>query len=159
MFTIVNNSAEAYRGFIPAECWKEPYMPLDELRDEIKAGILFWGHEEAGELVGIMGMQDVGDITLIRHAYVISAKRNQGIGGKLISYLLGQNTRPKLVGTWEAASWAIRFYEKYGFQLIEPEERKNKLLEKYWPVSRCQIETSVVLADEKWFRLDKRNSA
>jgi len=129
---------------IPADRWHEPYMPLAELEDEIAAGVRFWGYVENGRLVGVMGLQPVKDVTLIRHAYVKTTLRNHGIGGKLLNHLLGQIEGRILVGTWEAAGWAIRFYKKHGFQLVS-EEEKNQLLAAYWQISRRQIETSVVL--------------
>ena len=121
VYTIINDAAEAYRGVIPADCWKVPYMSREELRHEIAEGVLFWGYEENSELAGVMGIQDVMDVTLIRHAYVLTAKRNQGIGGKLLAELLAQTTRPTLVGTWATAEWAIRFYQRHGFRLVTPE--------------------------------------
>lgn len=146
---IINDSAEAYKGVIPADCWKEPYMSEDELRTEMDEDVRFWGYEEDGELIGVMGIQHVQDVTLIRHAYVRTVKRRQGIGEKLLSFLREQTTRPILLGTWADAGWAIRFYEKHGFRLVSPQE-KDRLLRKYWTVPDRQIETSVVLADEKW---------
>ncbi len=150
IYEIINDAAQAYKGVIPADCWKEPYMSEDELRHEMDEGVVFWGYEEDGELVGVMGIQQVQDVTLIRHAYVRTAKRNQGIGGILLSYLREQTTRPILIGTWADAVWAIRFYEKHGFRLVSSEE-KDRLLRKYWSIPERQIETSVVLADQKWF--------
>lgn len=147
---IINDAAQAYKGVIPADCWTEPYMPGDELRLEMEAGVKFLGYEENDELIGVMGLQDVQDVTLIRHAYVRTAKRNQGIGGRLLSNLVAGPNRPVLIGTWAAATWAIRFYQHRGFQLVPP-ENKDRLLEKYWSVPPRQMETSVVLADEKWF--------
>ena len=129
--------------------WHEPYMPREELRHEIAEGVSFWGYEQDGALAGVMGLQDVADVTLIRHAYVRTKLRKQGIGGKLLRHLCGLTSRPMLVGTWAAAEWAIRFYEQYGFQLVSPEE-KDLLLRRYWSVPERQIETSVVLADERW---------
>ncbi len=124
-------------------------MSRDELQHEIDNGVVFWGYEEDGELVGVMGVQNVKDVTLIRHAYVRTEKQNQGIGGKLLINLLKKTTRPVLVGTWADAVWAIRFYEKHGFRLVSPEE-KDILLRNYWSVPERQIETSVVLVDRKW---------
>ena len=115
MYSIINEAAEAYRGVIPADRWHEPYMPVEELRHEIQSGVRFWGCEEDGELVGVMGIQDVQDVTLIRHAYVRTAQRSKGIGGKLLAELRKLTARPVLIGTWAAATWAIRFYEKHGF--------------------------------------------
>ena len=149
---IINDAARAYKGVIPADCWKEPYMPEDELRHEIADGVIFWGYDEGGELVGVMGIQHVQDVTLIRHAYVRTALRSQGIGAKLLSWLCAQTTRPVLIGTWAAAVWAIRFYERRGFRVVSPEE-KARLLRTYWSVPDRQIETSVVLADQQWFAM------
>jgi N-acetylglutamate synthase-like GNAT family acetyltransferase len=148
---IVNDAAQAYKGIIPADRWQEPYMPLEELRHEIAAGVRFWGEEEDGELLGVMGLQDVQDVALIRHAYVRTARRNQGIGGRLLAHLRTLTTRPILIGTWAAAVWAVRFYEKHGFRLVTQAE-KERLLRKYWSIPERQVETSVVLADETWFR-------
>lgn len=147
---IVNDAAQAYKGAIPADCWKEPYMPPGELRHEMNDGVEFWGCEEDGVLLGVMGIQQVRDVTLIRHAYVLTANRNQGVGSALLSHLRSQTSRPLLIGTWAAAAWAVRFYEKHGFRLVSREE-KNRLLQKYWSVPDRQIQTSVVLADRKWF--------
>jgi N-acetylglutamate synthase-like GNAT family acetyltransferase len=147
---IINDAAQAYKGVIPADCWKEPYMSKEHLRHEMDAGVVFWGYEEKGELLGVMGIQDVQDVTLIRHAYVLTSHRYHGIGGKLIVYLKTLSTRPSLVGTWNAASWAIQFYEKFGFRLVTREENE-RLLRKYWSIPERQTETSVVLADPKWF--------
>lgn len=150
IYSIINEAAQAYKGVIPADRWKEPYMSKDELRHEMDEGVVFWGYEEDGELVGVMGIQHVQDVTLIRHAYVRPARQNQGIGGKLLETLRRQTTRPVLIGTWADAVWAIRFYEKHGFRLVSPEE-KERLLRKYWSIPARQVETSVVLADERWF--------
>jgi GNAT superfamily N-acetyltransferase len=150
VFSIINEAAEAYRGIIPADRWHEPYMPPEELRHEIAVGVRFWGYEEGGELVGVMGIQDVQDVTLIRHAYVRTARRGQGIGGKLLCELRRLATRPVLMGTWAAATWAIEFYQKHGYRLVTPQE-KDRLLKKYWSIPERQVETSVVLGDERWF--------
>jgi len=150
IYKIINDAAQAYGGVIPADLWKEPYMSKEELRHEIDEGVSFWGYEERGEIVGVMGIQPIRDVTLIRHAYVRTAERNRGIGSKLLSYLEGQTIRPVLIGTWADAVWAVRFYEKHGFRLVTKEE-KDRLLKKYWSISERQIETSVVLADQKWF--------
>jgi len=154
---IINDAAQAYKGVIPMDCWKEPYMSKDELRHEMEQSVVFWGYEKDGELVGVMGIQHVQDVTLIRHAYVRTARRNQGIGSELLSYLRKQTTRPILIGTWADAVWALRFYEKHGFPLDSPEE-KDRLLRKYWSVPERQIETSVVLADQKWFDACQREA-
>ena len=150
MFEIINDAAGAYRGVIPADCWAEPYMSEEELRREIEDGVQFQGVVEAGRLVGVMGIQHVRDVSLIRHAYVRTAKRQKGIGGRLLDVLRVQTSRPLLVGTWAAATWAVRFYEKHGFRLVTPDE-KDALLKKYWNISDRQVQTSVVLADGKWF--------
>ncbi len=157
IYKIINDAAQAYEGVIPADRWKEPYMSKDELRQEIDEGIIFWGYEEDGELVGVMGIQHIQDVTLIRHAYVRTAKQGHGIGGKLLSHLRQQTTCPILIGTWAGAIWAIRFYEKYGFRLVSSEE-KDRLLRKYWTIPERQIETSVVLAGQRWFSLVPRTS-
>jgi Sec-independent protein translocase protein TatA/GNAT superfamily N-acetyltransferase len=147
---IINQAALAYKGVIPADCWQEPYMPEAELRAEIAAGVTFWGYEEEGRLLGLMGRQDLAGVTLIRHAYVDPAAQRQGVGARLLAYLLGEIPDPVLVGTWAAAWWAIRFYEKHGFQLVTQTE-KYRLLNTYWSISPRQAETSVVLADPRWF--------
>jgi GNAT superfamily N-acetyltransferase len=147
---IINDAAQAYRGVIPADCWKAPYMSREALRHEIAEGVVFWGGERDAELAGVMGAQEIMDVTLIRHAYVRTAARNQGIGGKVLAELLSQTTRPTLVGTWAAAEWAVRFYQRHGFRLVSPEE-KDRLLRTYWSITDRQIETSVVLADERWW--------
>ena len=144
---IINDGAQAYRGAIPADCWKEPYMPEQELRHELAGGVVFWGNEENGKLVGVMGIQDVADVTLIRHAYVRTAYRRRGIGAALLSHLRRLSGKPILIGTWTAATWAIRFYRKHGFRLVA-EEEKNRLLTRYWSIPQRQAETSVVLAEE-----------
>jgi len=149
MHAIINDAAQAYKGHIPADRWQEPYMSADHLRHELDAGVLFWGYEGGGKLLGVMGIQDVQDVTLVRHAYVRTPERGTGIGGHLISHLKAQAARPMLVGTWQAATWAIRFYEKHGFQLVTWEE-KERLLRTYWDIPERQTETSVVLADERW---------
>jgi GNAT superfamily N-acetyltransferase len=150
IYAIVNDAAMAYKGVIPADRWHDPYMPKHELRAAIDSGIEFWGFELDGVLVGVMGIQPVQDVTLIRHAYVLTSHRRHGIGGQLLRFLLARTGTPTLIGTWAAADWAIRFYEKYGFRLVTPAE-KDRLLPKYWGVPHRQIETSVVLGDERWF--------
>ena len=145
ILAIVNAAAEAYRGVIPADRWHEPYMPAEELDAEIAAGVAFSGYEESGELLGIMGIQPVRDVDLIRHAYTAPASQGQGVGGALLSHLLaGRGARPLLVGTWAAATWAIRFYERYGFVSVSA-ARKSELLREYWTIPERQVETSVVL--------------
>ena len=144
ILAIVDAAAEAYRGVIPEDRWHEPYMPASELDGEIDAGVRFWGYEADGELVGVMGIQDVGDVTLIRHAYVAPGSQRRGVGGALLEQLLASTGRPILVGTWAAARWAIRFYERHGFELV-PAERTAELLGTYWSIPDRQVETSVVL--------------
>jgi GNAT superfamily N-acetyltransferase len=145
ILAIVNAAAEAYRGVIPADRWHDPYMPAQELDEEIAAGVAFWGCEVEGELVGVMGIQPVGNVDLIRHAYVAPGSQQHGVGGALLDQLAGSATRRMLVGTWAAADWAIRFYERHGFELVSP-ELKTRLLQTYWAIPERQIETSVVLA-------------
>jgi N-acetylglutamate synthase-like GNAT family acetyltransferase len=145
IFEIINDAAQAYKGVIPNDRWHEPYMSRQYLRHETDAGVKFWGYEEGGQLIGVIGIQDILDVTLIRHAYVRTAEQNKGIGGKLITYLKTLITKPALVGTWAAAAWAVRFYERHGFELVTWEE-KERLLRKYWSIPERQIETSVVLA-------------
>ncbi|MDP3426154.1 MAG: GNAT family N-acetyltransferase [Humidesulfovibrio sp.] len=157
MLAIVCDAAQAYKGVIPPDRYHEPYMPLEELRAEIAAGVNFWCAEMNGEAVGIMGIQDVdsavppeqggiGNVTLIRHAYVRTDQRGLGIGGKLLRQLMGLAARPVLMGTWAAATWAVSFYQKHGFTLTAREE---KLLRVYWNIPARQVETSVVLADAR----------
>ena len=144
MESVINEAAQAYRGVIPADCWHEPYMTASALKAEIDAEITFWGWEDSGALIGIMGIQQVRDVTLIRHAYVRTAHQGRGIGAALLTFLAGQATGPLLVGTWAAAEWAIRFYQRHGFGLVSPAE-KDKLLRTYWSIPLRQKETSVVL--------------
>jgi GNAT superfamily N-acetyltransferase len=145
ILAIVNAAAEAYRGVIPGDRWREPYMPAEELDAEIAAGVAFSGYEDGGELLGIMGIQPVRDVDLIRHAYTVPASQGRGVGGALLSHLLaGRGARPLLVGTWAAATWAIRFYERHGFAPVS-RERKTELLREYWTIPERQVETSVVL--------------
>lgn len=148
---VINEAAEAYRGIIPADRFPTPYMSSELLRHEIDDGVVFWGWEEAGQLIGVMGIQDVRDVTLIRHAYVRTAHRGQGIGSRLLLHLRAQTDRPILMGTWADACWAIEFYQKHGFRLVAADE-KSRLLRKYWKIPQRQVETSVVLADDRWFR-------
>lgn len=149
---LINDAAQAYKGVIPGDCWHEPYMPRKELLAEIRAGVNFWTYTPAGRLLGVMGRQDLGEVTLIRHAYVQPDAQRQGVGTRLLNNLLEAFSGPVLVGTWEAAWWAIRFYQKHGFRLVSPAE-KDRLLRTYWTISLRQIETSVVLGDPRWFAL------
>jgi GNAT superfamily N-acetyltransferase len=144
---IINAAAEAYRGVIPSDCWHEPYMPARELDREIAVGVEFWGYEIGGELIGVMGRQPVRDVDLIRHAYVLPGHQRHGVGASLISHLRRSTTRSRiLVGTWSAATWAIRFYQHHNFRLLGP-ERSRTLLGTYWTITDRQIETSVVLTN------------
>jgi N-acetylglutamate synthase-like GNAT family acetyltransferase len=149
IWQIINDGAQAYKGIIPADRWTEPYMSMEKLRHEIDDGVVFWGFEDGGTLVGVMGLQKVQDVTLIRHAYVRTSNQKRGIGAELLSHLREMADGPVLIGTWADASWAIRFYERYGFEKVGPEE-KVRLLKRYWTVPERQIETSVVLADSIW---------
>ena len=145
MLAIINDAANAYRGVIPADRWHEPYMSGEELKKEIADGVIFWVAEEEGRVLGVMGMQDKGDVTLVRHAYVIRTTQRTGVGTKLLRHVEGLIDRPILIGTWAAAEWAIRFYERNGFTLVTPAV-KDELLRKYWAIPARQVETSVVLA-------------
>ena len=150
VLAIINEAADAYRGIIPDDRWKDPYMPAEELAEEIAAGIDFDGYEIAGNgLVGVMGVQTVEDVALIRHAYVATGHQRSGIGSALLEGLRGRVNRPVLIGTWSAATWAIDFYRRQGFELV-PAREKSDLLRRYWTVPERQIETSVVLADPRW---------
>ena len=142
---IVNDAAEAYKGIIPPDRWHDPYMPLEQLEQEMADGVRFWAYERAGELVGVMGLQPRGDVDLIRHAYVSSAHRRIGIGEALLKHLEAATSKPILIGTWAAATWAITFYEKNGYRVL-PREETARVLRKYWNIPDRQIETSVVLA-------------
>ena len=148
---IINDAAQAYKGVIPADRWHEPYMSMADLESEIGKGVRFYCCRQDGRIVGAMGIQDVKDVTLIRHAYVRTASRRHGIGQALLEHLNQLTTRPVLIGTWKAATWAIRFYEKNGFRLVTDEE-KNRLLRIYWTIPARQVEESVVLVDSKWQR-------
>jgi GNAT superfamily N-acetyltransferase len=149
MLAIINSAAEAYRGVIPTDCWHEPYMSPQQLEKEIAAGVAFHGYENDGELIGVMGIQRVRDVDLIRHAYVIPGNQQRGIGSGLLEHLRQLTSRRILVGTWAAAEWAIRFYERHGFEMV-PAMEKPSLLRQYWTISPRQIETSVVLANPPW---------
>lgn len=146
IWQIINDGAQAYKGVIPQHRWKEPYMSQAELLHEIRDGVEFWAFEDGGELLGVMGIQPVKDVTLVRHAYVRTRRQKAGIGARLLAHLRGLTTGPVLIGTWADASWAIRFYEKHGFRLTGPKE-KDRLLNTYWTIPREQAAASVVLAD------------
>lgn len=147
IYEIINDAAIAYKGVIPADYWHTPYMPREELREQIDAGVVFYGYYANSLLIGVMGIQDKGEVDLIRHAYVRSTCRQLGIGGKLLEHLHAASTKPMLIGTWTDAFWVLRFYEKHGFKLVSDLERKNALLRKFWNIPDCQVETSVVLTN------------
>lgn len=149
IFEIINDASIAYKGIIPTDRWKEPYMPKDELKTQIDEGVEFWNYEEGKKILGVMGIQFKNDVTLIRHAYVKTSARQKGIGGKLLNHLIELAETPILIGTWIDATWAIRFYEKHGFRLLSVEE-KNRLLKSYWSIPERQVETSIVLASKDW---------
>ena len=155
---IINDGAQSYKGIIPADRWTEPYMSTLQLQHEIDEGVIFWGYEGNGQLSGVMGIQPVRDVTLIRHAYVLTTSQKQGIGAHLLAHLRELATGPVLIGTWADAAWAIRFYEKHGFQLVSGRE-KDELLKQYWTIPQRQVETSVVLADAVWRKLNQKSSA
>lgn len=154
IYDIINDGALAYKGVIPKDRWREPYMSKQELQHEMDEGVAFWGYEENGSLAAVMGIQPVQDVTLIRHAYVRAGSQRRGIGARLLSHLRKLTPSPVLIGTWTDAVWAIRFYEKHGFRIV-PQPRKDLLLKHYWGVPERQIETSVVLADAKWWELNR----
>src|SRR5712692_164917 len=156
MRAIINDGAQAYRGIIPADRWTDPYLSAEQLQHEIDEGVVFWGYEEGGTLVGVMGLQQVQDVTLIRHAYVRTGSQKRGIGALLLSHLRELASGPVLIGTWAAAVWAIRFYERHGFRTVSPQE-KDGLLKRYWTIPERQIDTSVVLADPKWRQVNSRS--
>ena len=141
---IVNDAAMAYKGIIPDDVWSEPYMPQDELAHDIKAGVEFWCANDGQGMIGVMGIQEVLDTTLIRHAYVRKTGQRSGVGGTLLERLLEMTSTSVLVGTWADAWWAIRFYEKHGFTLQDM-DKSQMLLEKYWNITKRQSERSVVL--------------
>lgn len=149
ILAIVNAAAQAYRGVIPPDRWHEPYMPPDELAKEIADGIVFWVAEEDGSLLAVMGMQDKGEVALVRHAYVAPSVQRKGVGTSLLRHVQGLTAKPILIGTWAAASWAIDFYRRNGFTVV-PDTDKDSLLRKYWSIPARQAETSVVLADGRW---------
>jgi N-acetylglutamate synthase-like GNAT family acetyltransferase len=151
IFEIINDAAQAYKGIIPEDRWNEPYMPFEELIREIEDGVVFWGLEHHGELLGVMGIQRKDDVMLIRHSYVRMGSQKRGIGTKLLKHLESMTEKPVLIGTWADSLWAISFYEKNGFTLLSDEE-KNRLLRKYWSIPERQVETSVVLANRTWFK-------
>jgi N-acetylglutamate synthase-like GNAT family acetyltransferase len=156
VLAIINDAALAYRGVIPADCWHEPYMTQDELQRELTAQVAFDGVEVDGVLCGVMGLQDRGEVVLIRHAYVAPAHQRTGVGGQLLQRLLARTAKPVLIGTWAAATWAIDFYRRHGFRVVSADE-KTRLLERYWAVPARQREASIVLADSRWPSLDAQD--
>ncbi len=155
IWAIINDGAQAYRGTIPADRWTEPYMSREKLQHEIDDGVVFWGYQEGGDLMGVMGLQPVPDVTLIRHAYVRTSSQKKGVGSQLLAHLRKLTKDPVLIGTWADAIWAIRFYERHGFRRVSAEE-KDRLLKRYWNIPERQVETSVVLADSQWWEAVKR---
>jgi GNAT superfamily N-acetyltransferase len=149
MLAIVNAAAQAYREVIPADRWREPYMPSEELEKEIADGVIFWVAEVDGRLLAVMGIQDKGEVALIRHAYVTPGVQRTGVGTSLLRHVQGLTGKPVLIGTWADASWAIEFYRRNGFTVV-PNLYKESLLRRYWSIPKRQIETSVVLADGRW---------
>jgi len=155
MLAIINDAARAYRGVIPADRWHEPYMPADELSKEIASGVVFWVAEQEGRLAGLMGIQDKGDVALVRHAYVASDMQKSGVGTTLLRHVQSLSDKPILIGTWAAAAWAIEFYRRNGFTVVSTRQ-KDRLLRKYWSIPARQVETSVVLADRRWMESQQR---
>lgn len=149
IYRIINDGATAYQGIIPMDSWSEPYMTKEELETQINEGVQFWTYTENGVIIGVMGIQFKEVVTLIRHAYVLTTKRNLGVGSRLLGHLCSISTTPILIGTWADAEWAVKFYQKHGFRLL-PKEEKDRLLHKYWTIPNRQIETSVVLASFNW---------
>ena len=155
MLAIINDAARAYRGVIPADRWHEPYMPADELSLEIASGVVFWVAEREGQLAGLMGIQDKGEVALVRHAYVAPDTQKTGVGTTLLRHVQSLTDKPILIGTWAAAAWAIEFYRRNGFTVVSTTQ-KNRLLRKYWSIPVRQVETSVVLADRRWMESQQR---
>jgi GNAT superfamily N-acetyltransferase len=149
IWEVINDGAAAYKGIIPDDRWHVPYMSQEELKTQMEEGVQFWCYKENGEILGVMGIQYKGDVTLIRHAYVRSIHRNKGIGSKLLTHLVAASTVPILIGTWANVKWAIAFYEKHGYRLL-PNSESEALLRKYWNIPLRQVETSVVLASPDW---------
>ncbi len=149
IYEIINDASIAYKGIIPEDRWHEPYMSKTELKEQIDDGVHFYCYYEENQISGVMGIQDKGEVQLIRHAYVRTNLRNKGVGGGLLEYFMRKSDKPILIGTWKAASWAISFYKKHGFSLAS-EEEKNRLLKKYWKIPERQVETSVVLVDNAY---------
>jgi GNAT superfamily N-acetyltransferase len=149
ILAIVNDAARAYKGVIPGDRWHEPYMSADELAQEIAAGVVFWVAEDEARVVGVMGIQDKGDVDLVRHAYTATTLQRKGVGTRLLRHVEGLADKPILIGTWADASWAIDFYRRSGYSVVANDE-KDRLLRKYWSIPARQVDTSVVLADKRW---------
>jgi N-acetylglutamate synthase-like GNAT family acetyltransferase len=158
MLAIINEAARAYRGVIPVDRWHDPYMSANELQKEIAEGVVFWVAEQERRLLGVMGIQDKEDVALVRHAYVAPTTQRTGVGTRLLRHVEGLVNKPILIGTWAAASWAIEFYRRNGFNLLASSE-KDRLLQIYWSIPARQIETSVVLANGRWMEIEPRSSA
>jgi N-acetylglutamate synthase-like GNAT family acetyltransferase len=155
---IVNDAAQAYRSVIPGDRWHDPYMPADELTKEIADGVVFWVAEDEGRLMGVMGIQEKGDVALVRHAYIATMLQRKGVGTRLLRHVEGLADKPILIGTWADASWAIDFYRRNGF-IVVPNGEKDRLLRTYWSIPARQIETSVVLADRRWMATQGKGAA
>ena len=155
MLAIINDAARAYRGVIPTDRWHEPYMPADDLAKEIADGVVFWVAEQEGRLSAVMGIQDKGDVALVRHAYVASTTQRTGIGTAMLRHVEKLTDKPILIGTWASASWAVDFYLRNGFSLL-PTSESSRLLKTYWSIPARQIETSVVLANGRWMESQER---
>jgi N-acetylglutamate synthase-like GNAT family acetyltransferase len=158
ILAIVNEAAQAYRGVIPADQWREPYTSPDELARQIADGVIFWVAEDDGRLLGVMGIQDKGEVALVRHAYVTPTMQRKGVGTRLLHHLESLTGKPVLIGTWANASWAIEFYRQNGFTVV-PNRYKDSLLRRYWSIPVRQVETSVVLADGRWMEAQRRAAA
>jgi N-acetylglutamate synthase-like GNAT family acetyltransferase len=149
ILAVINDAAQAYKGVIPADRWHEPYMPPAELAQEIADGVRFWVAEDNGRVIGVMGIQDKGEVALVRHAYVTTVLQRKGVGAGLLKHVQGLTSKPTLIGTWRDATWAIDFYRRNGFTLLSDSD-KDKLLRRFWSIPARQAETSVVLADQRW---------
>ncbi|MBI3401565.1 MAG: GNAT family N-acetyltransferase [Acidobacteria bacterium] len=158
IYEVINDGASAYHGIIAPDCWHEPYMSREELAHEIASSVVFSGFYEDTQLAAVMGLQFVKDVALVRHAYTRTASQRRGLGAKLLSHVRSQTNRPMLIGTWTAATWAVRFYEREGFALVRNED-KAALLRRYWAIPDRQIDESVVLADGRWFRTRSSSDA
>ena len=149
VLAVINDAAQAYKGVIPADRWHEPYMPAAELAQEIAAGVRFWVAEQDGRVIGVMGIQDKGEVALVRHAYVATVLQRKGVGAGLLKHVQGLTQKPMLIGTWRDATWAIDFYRRNVFTLLSDSD-KDELLRRFWSIPARQAETSVVLADQRW---------